>query len=318
MSNRFHQKYHRRNHHTYTNPANPDAGHDPIASPESPFLGDFVMAGALSAFAPASSYAGYFYSENTGLVGHGNVLGILSCGDLCVLGDLTVSGSINQGVTEGEGNDYIFTCGVLCQGNNEIVANVDNNSIKLNSAGKMYVDFSTIIPPATETGTSQISAVTSINIIGTTYSFGNGLTQRVVGNLNTFTTSVSVNVDNDTIKIVNGALTGNKYSFTCGVAFNQSNCSVYALVDNNTIKINNNCQLTSGYLVGAPNTAIIKDSIGIRKLTPLECLRLQGFPDSYLLPQINDGPLYKQVGNSVSVPVIERVAKQIAKTVGLV
>ena len=73
--------------------------------------------------------------------------------------------------------------------------------------------------------------------------------------------------------------------------------------------------LTANMGMGGHNVPIIKDSIGIRKLTPLECLRLQGFPDSYLLPQITDGALYKQVGNSVSVPVIERIAKQIAKTV---
>ena len=73
--------------------------------------------------------------------------------------------------------------------------------------------------------------------------------------------------------------------------------------------------LTANMGMGGHNVPIIKDSVGIRKLTPLECLRLQGFPDSYLLPQITDGALYKQVGNSVSVPVIERIAKQIAKTV---
>jgi hypothetical protein len=46
---------------------NPDAGHDPIASPQQPFWGDFVLAGALSCVAPASAVAGYFYSNNTAL-----------------------------------------------------------------------------------------------------------------------------------------------------------------------------------------------------------------------------------------------------------
>jgi DNA (cytosine-5)-methyltransferase 1 len=62
---------------------------------------------------------------------------------------------------------------------------------------------------------------------------------------------------------------------------------------------------------GGHNVPIIKDSVGIRKLTPLECLRLQGFPDSYVLPDVSDCVLYKQIGNSVSVPVIERIAKNI-------
>lgn len=71
--------------------------------------------------------------------------------------------------------------------------------------------------------------------------------------------------------------------------------------------------LTANMGTGGHNVPIIKDSVGIRKLTPLECLRLQGFPDSYVLPQITDGALYKQIGNSVSVPVIERIAKEIVR-----
>ena len=43
-----------------------------------------------------------------------------------------------------------------------------------------------------------------------------------------------------------------------------------------------------------------------RKMTPRECARLQGFPDSYKLLD-NDNAVYKQMGNAVSVPVIEKV-----------
>lgn len=73
--------------------------------------------------------------------------------------------------------------------------------------------------------------------------------------------------------------------------------------------------LTANMGVGGHNVPIIKDSNGIRKLTPLECIRLQGFPETYTLPNIPDYALYKQVGNSVSVPVIEAIAKQIAVAV---
>ena len=65
MSNRFHSKFHRQNHHTYANEYNADASHDPIASKEQPFQGDFVLQGALSCSAPTSAIAGYFYSNNT-------------------------------------------------------------------------------------------------------------------------------------------------------------------------------------------------------------------------------------------------------------
>lgn len=48
----------------------------------------------------------------------------------------------------------------------------------------------------------------------------------------------------------------------------------------------------------------------IRKLTPREWARLQGFPDTFKL-SLSDTHLYKQFGNSVSVNVIEAIAKQI-------
>lgn len=52
---------------------------------------------------------------------------------------------------------------------------------------------------------------------------------------------------------------------------------------------------------------------GIRKMTPREWARLQGFPDSYKLV-LADTHLYKQFGNSVTVPVIEAIANRIKIT----
>lgn len=71
--------------------------------------------------------------------------------------------------------------------------------------------------------------------------------------------------------------------------------------------------LTANMGMGGHNVPIVKDDKGIRKLTPLECARIQGFPKNYKLPQIADSTLYKQIGNSVSVPVIEAIAKQIMR-----
>jgi DNA (cytosine-5)-methyltransferase 1 len=45
-----------------------------------------------------------------------------------------------------------------------------------------------------------------------------------------------------------------------------------------------------------------------RRLTPRECARLMGFPDSFQIP-VSDMRAYKQFGNSVVVPVIAAVAK---------
>ena len=47
-----------------------------------------------------------------------------------------------------------------------------------------------------------------------------------------------------------------------------------------------------------------------RKMTPRECARLQGFPDTYKLLD-NDNAVYKQMGNAVSVPVIEAVISDL-------
>lgn len=49
-----------------------------------------------------------------------------------------------------------------------------------------------------------------------------------------------------------------------------------------------------------------------RKLTPREAGRLQGFPDNFIIP-VSDTQAYKQFGNSVAVPVIETLAKEIYK-----
>jgi len=49
-----------------------------------------------------------------------------------------------------------------------------------------------------------------------------------------------------------------------------------------------------------------------RKITPREASRLQGFGDDFIIP-VSDTQSYKQFGNSVSVPVIEALAKEITK-----
>ena len=51
-----------------------------------------------------------------------------------------------------------------------------------------------------------------------------------------------------------------------------------------------------------------------RRLTPRECARLQGFPDSFRIP-VSDTQAYKQFGNSVVVPLMERVAELVVKKI---
>jgi DNA (cytosine-5)-methyltransferase 1 len=61
--------------------------------------------------------------------------------------------------------------------------------------------------------------------------------------------------------------------------------------------------------------AIMKES-AVRRLTPRECERLQGFPDDYTLTPhrgkpMADGPRYKALGNSMAVPVMHWIGKRI-------
>jgi DNA (cytosine-5)-methyltransferase 1 len=49
---------------------------------------------------------------------------------------------------------------------------------------------------------------------------------------------------------------------------------------------------------------------GIRKMTPREWARLQGFPDSFRIP-VSDAQAYKQFGNSVAVPAVQATANAL-------
>lgn len=72
--------------------------------------------------------------------------------------------------------------------------------------------------------------------------------------------------------------------------------------------------LTCNMGTGGHNVPLILTDDGrIRKLTPRECFNLQGFPKDFKLPKQSNGRLYKQSGNSVSVPVIQRIAANIKK-----
>jgi len=109
MSSRLHNKYHRHNHHTIStvDPRYPDSGHDPIASPDSPFQGPFVLNGTLSASGLPSfsntisaSPAGVFMSYPTALqaiaVSGSNIGTALEVtGDIVGTGSIALQGSIS-------------------------------------------------------------------------------------------------------------------------------------------------------------------------------------------------------------------------------
>lgn len=84
------------------------------------------------------------------------------------------------------------------------------------------------------------------------------------------------------------------------------------LQNNAAEMINQSPALTSAMGMGGGHTPIVNN---IRRLTPIECERLQGFPDNWTLAEDNsDTQRYKMCGNAVTVDVVREVAKRIKKT----
>jgi hypothetical protein len=130
MSTRFHNKYHRHNHHTVKidDPRYPDASHDPIASPDSPFLGPFVLIGPLSGYAipsenvlenfdlSAAPPAASFYAPAVSAIAIQAEGSVNITGDLDIGGTITAGGSLDIGGTITAGGD-ITTSGTLFAAN---------------------------------------------------------------------------------------------------------------------------------------------------------------------------------------------------------
>lgn len=75
---------------------------------------------------------------------------------------------------------------------------------------------------------------------------------------------------------------------------------------------NSKCPTLTASMTTPRNAAVLKDAWGVRRLTLRESLRFQGFPADYYFPNtIKIQDAYKQIGNSVSVPVIKSIAQHI-------
>ncbi len=83
------------------------------------------------------------------------------------------------------------------------------------------------------------------------------------------------------------------------------------------VKEPNQCPtLTANMGLGGHNVPFVHDKNGLRKLTEYECLKLQGFPDTFKFPEsLGKNKRYTQVGNSVSVPVVALLAKSIREKI---
>jgi DNA (cytosine-5)-methyltransferase 1 len=73
--------------------------------------------------------------------------------------------------------------------------------------------------------------------------------------------------------------------------------------------------LTASMGIGGHNEPVFKDRWGIRKLTPIECARLQGYSDDWFSfpDDVPRREAYKQAGNTVTVPLVTRIAENCIK-----
>ena len=71
--------------------------------------------------------------------------------------------------------------------------------------------------------------------------------------------------------------------------------------------------MSARYYKDGSEILIDQSDLGLRprKLTPRECARLQGFPEKFIIDMVPEVQAYRQFGNSVSVPVIEAIAKKM-------
>lgn len=74
-------------------------------------------------------------------------------------------------------------------------------------------------------------------------------------------------------------------------------------------------QVAQTLQAGEVNQGVVMNDVRIRKLTPLECWRLQGFTDEQFFKAkdsgVSNSQLYKQAGNSVTVNVVDAIVKQL-------
>lgn len=103
------------------------------------------------------------------------------------------------------------------------------------------------------------------------------------------------------------------------IAFPESETRRGRVIDDGTISptLDTGCEV--GVICKPCRHGVLLDdgeTIRVRKLTPKECFRLQGFPDEYFeraAEVCSDSQLYKQAGNSVTVNVIYEIAKRLAE-----
>jgi hypothetical protein len=170
MSNRFHSKYHRQNHHTIPSPSNPDSSHDPIASYDNPFQGDFVLNGTLSS------------SGNLNIAG-----GITTYAGITAYGNNIINSLVTNTSTLNLNNNSPQPAFVVNQqGNQKIIAVTSNNTNPV-----FYVDTTNGYPANIGINTSSPQA--NLSVVGTVSSSSS------IKSLSGIFNNISVNTPNSNV-----------------------------------------------------------------------------------------------------------------------
>jgi DNA (cytosine-5)-methyltransferase 1 len=88
----------------------------------------------------------------------------------------------------------------------------------------------------------------------------------------------------------------------------------YDMKQHHNPQVTTNIQLTTGNCSTVRgDTPLVRKSMAVRRLSPVECERLQGFPDNYtnIKDKCPDGGRYKALGNSMAVPVMRWIGERI-------
>lgn len=285
MSTRFHSKFHRHNHHTdpTLDVKYPDSSNDPIASPDSPFRGTFVLNGSLSAHTSLSAYTGYFSNPNTAMVLKGGVWALAVEQGNTLVRDVTCNNiTINQGFTLN--GDAFFKQNVYVTKNFA----VNNNTLFVNATANR-VGIGTANPNQTLTVFGNISgtqAFYSSNLFEVNPSASKVLAKTntsITGDLDT-TGNVTVGTKltvtgvtelNDDLNVLSDALTVNSVNRFVGV--NTVTPDREFVVNGNSLctqdaAVNGNLTVDVSTLFVEANT----NRVGVNTLAPTHTLTVNG------------------------------------------
>jgi DNA (cytosine-5)-methyltransferase 1 len=113
-----------------------------------------------------------------------------------------------------------------------------------------------------------------------------------------------------------GAGVNEEISFTLNTTDRHGVAQVFQQNTRNEVRyIGGNGQIAGALMAepGMKQQNYIHHNMAVRRLTPIECERLQGFPDDYtnIKDKCPDGPRYKAMGNSMAVPVMKWIGERI-------